>query len=100
MFFFFFFSSRRRHTRCSRDWSSDVCSSDLLRAQPLELLLDVRPLAADAFETLLVVSELLVEGLGTLGDKRRHAKDVAQRRHAKTSRKTVGALTSLRDVFA
>src|SRR5690606_41160644 len=28
-FFFFFFSSRRRHTRFSRDWSSDVCSSDL-----------------------------------------------------------------------
>src|SRR5438128_9864615 len=28
-FFFFFFSSRRRHTRCYRDWSSDVCSSDL-----------------------------------------------------------------------
>src|SRR5687768_18109024 len=27
----FFFSSRRRHTRCSRDWSSDVCSSDLSR---------------------------------------------------------------------
>src|SRR6266542_6531618 len=25
----FFFSSRRRHTRCYRDWSSDVCSSDL-----------------------------------------------------------------------
>src|SRR2546422_1416860 len=25
----FFFSSRRRHTRCSRDWSSDVCSSDI-----------------------------------------------------------------------
>src|SRR2546422_11769571 len=29
LFLFFFFSSRRRHTRCSRDWSSDVCSSDL-----------------------------------------------------------------------
>src|SRR6266700_2313682 len=29
IFFFFFFSSRRRHTRFSRDWSSDVCSSDL-----------------------------------------------------------------------
>src|SRR2546429_444847 len=28
---FFFFSSRRRHTICSRDWSSDVCSSDLPR---------------------------------------------------------------------
>src|SRR6266498_6131527 len=26
---YFFFSSRRRHTRCGRDWSSDVCSSDL-----------------------------------------------------------------------
>src|SRR5207253_3629171 len=29
VFFFFFFSSRRRHTRWPRDWSSDVCSSDL-----------------------------------------------------------------------
>src|SRR5690349_14685192 len=29
-FFFFFFSSRRRHTRSLRDWSSDVCSSDLI----------------------------------------------------------------------
>src|SRR6266702_3550960 len=29
MIFFFFFSSRRRHTRWPRDWSSDVCSSDL-----------------------------------------------------------------------
>src|SRR5690606_40370389 len=27
---YFFFSSRRRHTRFSRDWSSDVCSSDLV----------------------------------------------------------------------
>src|SRR2546421_7148627 len=31
LFFFFFFSSRRRHTRSDRDWSSDVCSSDLPR---------------------------------------------------------------------
>src|SRR5271163_974689 len=29
VFSFFFFSSRRRHTRSDRDWSSDVCSSDL-----------------------------------------------------------------------
>src|SRR2546429_679374 len=35
--FVFFFSSRRRHTRCSRDWSSDVCSSDLcVPASPLD----------------------------------------------------------------
>src|SRR2546429_5646681 len=31
----FFFSSRRRHTRCSRDWSSDVCSSDLAKPSGL-----------------------------------------------------------------
>src|SRR5215207_10587100 len=30
IFFVFFFSSRRRHTRSTRDWSSDVCSSDLI----------------------------------------------------------------------
>ena len=30
---FFFFSSRRRHTRLRRDWSSDVCSSDLAVAE-------------------------------------------------------------------
>src|SRR5699024_11574267 len=29
IYFLFFFSSRRRHTRSKRDWSSDVCSSDL-----------------------------------------------------------------------
>src|SRR2546422_7621992 len=50
--FFFFFSSRRRHTRCSRDWSSDVCSSDLLRRRiverPAVILIDdsVRPIQA------------------------------------------------------
>src|SRR5206468_8830798 len=32
--FFFFFSSRRRHTRSDRDWSSDVCSSDLTAVRP------------------------------------------------------------------
>src|SRR5438067_4843807 len=31
----FFFSSRRRHTRSKRDWSSDVCSSDLRPAPPV-----------------------------------------------------------------
>src|SRR5437588_12840373 len=35
-FFFFFFSSRRRHTRSLCDWSSDVCSSDLPSAIPIE----------------------------------------------------------------
>src|SRR5438874_13525551 len=34
---YFFFSSRRRHTRSLRDWSSDVCSSDLLSILYMEL---------------------------------------------------------------
>src|SRR3712207_8076839 len=34
-----FFSSRRRHTRYWRDWSSDVCSSDLTEPGPLRALL-------------------------------------------------------------
>src|SRR5690554_8041457 len=38
----FFFSSRRRHTRCGRDWSSDVCSSDLDHAE-------VQDVAQEAF---------------------------------------------------
>ena len=37
-FFFFFFSSRRRHTRSLCDWSSDVCSSDLLLASVIKSL--------------------------------------------------------------
>src|SRR5690606_39988176 len=55
---FFFFSSRRRHTRFSRDWSSDVCSSDLgrggvvhvirLAAVLCAVLGGVAPLAAEA----------------------------------------------------
>src|SRR2546422_8605729 len=55
----FFFSSRRRHTRCSRDWSSDVCSSDLLvteaRDDPLDPGLALAGGAArgDDVETLL-----------------------------------------------
>src|SRR6266536_1713589 len=36
---FFFFSSRRRHTRSTRDWSSDVCSSDLSQGQRKRLAL-------------------------------------------------------------
>src|SRR2546429_5313072 len=39
--YIFFFSSRRRHTRCSRDWSSDVCSSDLDLAMTAKLQMGV-----------------------------------------------------------
>src|SRR6266702_7141206 len=47
----FFFSSRRRHTRWPRDWSSDVCSSDLADARRLALEL-ARPLVQRAHDPL------------------------------------------------
>src|SRR3712207_8709802 len=51
----FFFSSRRRHTRYWRDWSSDVCSSDLLEeeyeADPEELELHQRELSPTIYGT-------------------------------------------------
>src|SRR5207302_4289837 len=37
----FFFSSRRRHTRFSRDWSSDVCSSDLVELDTFQVAYDI-----------------------------------------------------------
>src|SRR2546428_10371423 len=40
---FFFFSSRRRHTRSDRDWSSDVCSSDLVTEVDKNLTLERLP---------------------------------------------------------
>src|SRR5205807_5203956 len=50
----FFFSSRRRHTRLQGDWSSDVCSSDLVAQEIAQLLGD----ASD-----LLLGEALVEEL-------------------------------------
>src|SRR5690554_7539545 len=43
---FFFFSSRRRHTRCGRDWSSDVCSSDLRKHIAIAIHRAISELAA------------------------------------------------------
>src|SRR6266496_6002447 len=50
--FFFFFSSRRRHTRSLRDWSSDVCSSDLAHG------LRYRDLIAAGWDVMVVHTEL------------------------------------------
>src|SRR2546422_6273154 len=47
---FFFFSSRRRHTRCSRDWSSDVCSSDLVQLVDANL----KPVAKESLQGTVV----------------------------------------------
>src|SRR5438067_2513487 len=43
----FFFSSRRRHTRSKRDWSSDVCSSDLVADLLLRMHQEVGDVAAE-----------------------------------------------------
>src|SRR5690606_39389433 len=48
----FFFSSRRRHTRFSRDWSSDVCSSDLVEHEAEDGLI----------QTLIDAARARVEG--------------------------------------
>src|SRR5690606_39835690 len=59
-YIFFYFSSRRRHTRFSRDWSSDVCSSDLevsqrrLRVAPFEHELAEQPMRLRERATRLV----------------------------------------------
>src|SRR2546429_7029541 len=56
---FFFFSSRRRHTRCSRDWSSDVCSSDLVApAVPTPLLVDKIVTLRDCHSTRACAEEV------------------------------------------
>src|SRR2546421_5046253 len=47
-FLIFFFSSRRRHTRSDRDWSSDVCSSDLLRLRTDDRRREGRQLTGEA----------------------------------------------------
>src|SRR2546422_2515051 len=61
----FFFSSRRRHTRCSRDWSSDVCSSDLLaQAQPRGIQqLEHRRVAHQLGRARLALPEQALRGL-------------------------------------
>src|SRR5207249_7407384 len=54
---FFFFSSRRRHTRSKRDWSSDVCSSDLFPGQGRSLFHQVPP------RPLYGIGSCLVQGI-------------------------------------
>src|SRR3712207_9566615 len=64
----FFFSSRRRHTRYWRDWSSDVCSSDLRQAVvgAGETRVDLDLLVAD----LAVQADQLGRGARDLGHRR------------------------------
>src|SRR2546429_1971507 len=56
---FFFFSSRRRHTRCSRDWSSDVCSSDLM------------PMASAQVKSAVLLAGLFADGVTSVTEPAR-----------------------------
>src|SRR5690349_22357593 len=69
----FFFSSRRRHTRSLRDWSSDVCSSDL-QARPGED--DVEPVAR-CFS--LIEHRIIGHRIGARDEDHHVGRDVVQR---------------------
>src|SRR2546422_7725506 len=64
MCFFFFFSSRRRHTRCSRDWSSDVCSSDLFLQPRVAQDVGQSEMGLSTFRPSLDQSDSIGMGLG------------------------------------
>src|SRR6266536_2978596 len=70
----FFFSSRRRHTRSTRDWSSDVCSSDLNPAagetDERVPIAGKRQLEDDAQHAVVVVLDLGVETLAAFENQR------------------------------
>src|SRR5690606_40278307 len=81
---FFFFSSRRRHTRFSRDWSSDVCSSDLF-----ELAIqvyDVRCFVERTDECVerslrlaLLAKRRVIEPADAKAESARHAEEIVDR---------------------
>src|SRR5438270_3335262 len=67
-FLFFFFSSRRRHTRFDCDWSSDVCSSDLMaRAGALYMVEHVDFLGGDP--AIPIAAAPLVKALAEASQK-------------------------------
>src|SRR2546427_9111698 len=62
----FFFSSRRRHTRFDCDWSSDVCSSDLIARYPIAVLGD--GLAEDDWTGWKLLNQALGNRIELVGD--------------------------------
>src|SRR2546428_9000255 len=56
---FVFFSSRRRHTRSDRDWSSDVCSSDLHRGALPEIITPEVGALRDTLDDLVEASRTI-----------------------------------------
>src|SRR2546429_1221307 len=87
--FYFFFSSRRRHTRCSRDWSSDVCSSDLSMADAGQLHLAREP---------LYINEVLEEACA-LASSRARAKNISIMRDLNQELACTGDEAFLHELF-
>src|SRR5262245_63956648 len=80
LFFFFFFSSRRRHTRCLSDWSSDVCSSDLVVEKTIT---DIVP--------SLEAGDILIDGGNSYYvDDIRRAKELADRKSTRLNSSHLG----------
>src|SRR5699024_11645406 len=77
---FFFFSSRRRHTRSKRDWSSDVCSSDLPITPLLEELFpEVENYEDLTQEDLEYITEVYSFGVSIRSEERRVGKECRDR---------------------
>src|SRR5207247_7291326 len=87
----FFFSSRRRHTRSTRDWSSDVCSSDLV-IERTELIKQVWPDSDGADGSLAVTVSALRKTLGDRPDGGPYIETVPRQgyRFARSEERRVG----------
>src|SRR5439155_9206984 len=62
----FFFSSRRRHTRWPRDWSSDVCSSDLKPISEIGMILLIGLVSKNSILLVEYTNQLKARGLDTV----------------------------------
>src|SRR5215510_1595162 len=93
----FFFSSRRRHTRWPRDWSSDVCSSDLRPILARRPSLAVRALRWSARHKLLLGCAAAVAVALLLGAALvyKHALDVERGNRAVYSRRILDGICLL-----
>src|SRR5262245_63693358 len=89
----FFFSSRRRHTRCLSDWSSDVCSSDLLTADHRVVLAGQDRLAGSALKMNRGVENLMRLGALSLSDAVRLATVNAARAGHRSEVRRVGEVS-------
>src|SRR5690606_39438938 len=87
----FFFSSRRRHTRFSRDWSSDVCSSDLPSPVFSTGAMSYGSISAEAHETLAIAMNRLgaKSNTGEGGEAPERLYD-PERRSARSEERRVG----------